>query len=293
MSQISMAPLRTTYWVFQIGSKLARSACGTKRSARAAARWEMAGAANALAATAAAAFTNVLRSIVASDVPAVGVILVVARFAHRPHQTRKNAACRAFSSSGRGDHKGRPASPYGTLHGLAHPPEERQRALDHARDVVPPSLILQEEAGRRVDHGLKRRLVKAADRGLFLVEILGVIPGGNLRFDLGRIGPAEPGLVAARPYPDRDRRIDAVGAGMPGVEHLPAALAGRRFHRAAGADRAPIDGGKIDVHPKALQQVGSDVALCLRNGLVLGDEAGDRLSRIARLRQELLCRIEV
>ncbi len=38
--------LRTTYWVFQIGSKLARSACGTKRSARAAARCEIAGVAN-------------------------------------------------------------------------------------------------------------------------------------------------------------------------------------------------------------------------------------------------------
>src|ERR1700719_4110131 len=45
MSQISAAPLRTTYCVFQIGSKLARSACGTKRSARAEARCEIAGVA--------------------------------------------------------------------------------------------------------------------------------------------------------------------------------------------------------------------------------------------------------
>src|SRR5262245_44689728 len=63
MSQISAAPLRTTYWVFQIGSKLARSACGTKRSVRAAARWEIAGVANELAVIApAAVFRNALRS---------------------------------------------------------------------------------------------------------------------------------------------------------------------------------------------------------------------------------------
>src|SRR5215813_7683478 len=67
MSQISAAPLRTTYWVFQIGSKLARSACGTKRSVRAAARWEIAGVArtepDVIALAPAATFRNVRRSI--------------------------------------------------------------------------------------------------------------------------------------------------------------------------------------------------------------------------------------
>jgi len=37
------AALRTTYVVDQTGSKLERSACGTNRSVRAAARWEIAG----------------------------------------------------------------------------------------------------------------------------------------------------------------------------------------------------------------------------------------------------------
>src|SRR6516162_5514972 len=46
MSHTNAAPLRTTYWVFQIGSKLARSACGTKRNTRAAARCEIAGVAS-------------------------------------------------------------------------------------------------------------------------------------------------------------------------------------------------------------------------------------------------------
>src|SRR5712671_6990282 len=58
--------LRTTYWVPQMGSKFARSACGTKRSVRAAARCEIAGVAKDPAAerapAAAADFKNALRS---------------------------------------------------------------------------------------------------------------------------------------------------------------------------------------------------------------------------------------
>src|SRR5215468_10687859 len=56
------AALRATYVVLQIGSKLARSACGTKRSVRAAARWEIAGVASPPVAIApAAVFRNDLR----------------------------------------------------------------------------------------------------------------------------------------------------------------------------------------------------------------------------------------
>ncbi len=77
------------------------------------------------------------------------------------------------------------------------------------------------------------------------------------------------------------------------MEHLPAALAGRRFHGAAGADRAPVDGGEIHVHPEALEQVGGDVALRLGDRLVLGDQAGDRLARIAALLQQFLRAIEI
>src|SRR5262245_44359627 len=60
--------LRTTYWVPQMGSKFAKSACGTKRSARAAARCEIAGVGKEPAAdrapAAAADFKNALRSMV-------------------------------------------------------------------------------------------------------------------------------------------------------------------------------------------------------------------------------------
>src|SRR5262245_8826180 len=66
MSQTNAAALRTTYWVFQIGSKLARSACGTKRNTRAARRCAIAGLASAPAPrTPAAALMNVRRSMTA------------------------------------------------------------------------------------------------------------------------------------------------------------------------------------------------------------------------------------
>src|SRR5215471_11186314 len=67
MSQTSRPALRAIYAVVQIGSKLARSACGTSRTVRAAARCEMAGVVSPLAAakalTRAADLRKVRRSI--------------------------------------------------------------------------------------------------------------------------------------------------------------------------------------------------------------------------------------
>src|ERR1700676_3749348 len=123
---------------------------------------------------------------------------------------------------------------------LSYTPEEGQRSLHDASDVLAPSLILQEEAGRRVDHVLERGLVEPADRGLLLVERLGLEPGRHLRFDLGHVRPTEPGLVAIGAYPEL-RGIDAVRAGKPRVEHLPAALAGRGLDGAPRADRGPVN----------------------------------------------------
>src|SRR5215831_8163021 len=242
MSQTSAAPLRTTYWVFQIGSKLARSACGTKRSVRAAARCEIAGVARPLAtsAPAPAVFKKVRRSI-------------------RPPML--------FSDS------------------LAHPPEEWQRSLHDATDVSAPRLVHQEETGRRVHHAVERCLVEPTDCGLLLVQGLGLVPSRHLRFDRGHIRPAEPRLVATGAHADGDRRIDAIRPGVPGMEHLPAALTGRRLHGAAGTDRAPVDGGEIHVHAETLEQVGRNIALRLGDRQVLGDQTGDRLTRITRLRK--------
>src|SRR5277367_5255827 len=63
MSHISAAPLRTTNWLFQIGSKLARSACGTKRNVRAATRCEIAGVGRPPAAAVTPAPAAVLKNV--------------------------------------------------------------------------------------------------------------------------------------------------------------------------------------------------------------------------------------
>src|SRR5262249_13819944 len=89
---------------------------------------------------------------------------------------------------------------------LADAPEERQRALDPAAHLLAPGLVGQEEAGRRIDHAVERGLVEPPYRHLFLVQALGLIPSRDLRFDLGRIRPAEPRLLAAGAHPDGDRR---------------------------------------------------------------------------------------
>src|SRR5215470_18709745 len=98
------------------------------------------------------------------------------------------------------------------LRALADTPEEREWPLHDSRDVPSPGLILQEEASRRVDDRLKCGLVELADRSLLFVECFGLEPGRHLRFDLGRIGPAEPRLVAIGAQPRRCR-IHAIPAG--------------------------------------------------------------------------------
>src|ERR1700676_3496522 len=125
-------------------------------------------------------------------------------------------------------------------YGLADTPKEGQRPFHDAGDVLAPGLILQEEAGRRLDHVLERGLVEPSDRRLLLVERLGLEPGRHLRFDLWHVRPTEPGLVAIGAYSEL-RGIDAVRAGKPRVEHLPAALAGRGLDGAPRADRGPVN----------------------------------------------------
>src|SRR5262245_58742215 len=172
-------------------------------------------------------------------------------------------------------------------------PEEWKRALDHPAHVLAPSLITDEEAGRRVDDAIQRGFVEPADRRLLLVRRLGLVPRRHLRFDFRYVRPAEPGLVAIGAHPDCYRRIDAIRAGMPGMEHLPAALTGRRLHRAPGADRAPVDRCEVHIYPEPFEQVGGDVALRLGDRLVLSDEAGDRLARITAFGQQFLGGIEL
>src|SRR5215217_9243234 len=160
-------------------------------------------------------------------------------------------------------------------------PEERQRAFADAGDVLAPRLVGEEEAGRRVDDVVERGLVEAAGGGLFLFEVLGVEPGRHFLLDVRDVRPAEPGAVAVGPDRDVDRRVDAVRTGVPGVEHRPAALPRRRFLRPALAGRAPVGGDEVDVHADPLQELGRDVALPLRDRLVLRHDAGHRLVGVA------------
>src|SRR5215218_10420591 len=92
---------------------------------------------------------------------------------------------------------------------LRHAPEERQRAFADAGDVLAPRLVGEEEPGRRVDDVVERGLVEAPGGGLFLLEVLGVEPGGHLLLDVRDVRPAEPGAVAVGPDRDVDRRVTA------------------------------------------------------------------------------------
>src|SRR5581483_5232110 len=141
------------------------------------------------------------------------------------------------------------------LSGLRHAPEEGQWSLHDTRHVLAPGRVAEEEACRRIDDVLARGLVETGDRGLFLIEALGFEPGRDFLFDAGTVGPAEPRLVAIGANGGIDGRIDAVGAGMPGVEHFPAALVVRRLLRAARADRSPVGRDEVDVHADAFQQI--------------------------------------
>src|SRR5262249_11354324 len=118
-------------------------------------------------------------------------------------------------------------------------------------------------------------------------------PGGDLGLQLRRIRPAKPRGVAVGAERRIGRWVDAVGTGVPGMEHLPAALAGRRFLGATRADRSPVDRLEVDIHPEALEEIGRDVAERLGDRLVLRHQAGNRRTGIAALTEEPLGRFEV
>src|SRR5580704_2026143 len=196
MSHTSAAPLRTTYCVFQIGSKLARSACGTKRSVRAARRWDMAGAASPAVAAKAPApvadFRNSLRSML------------------RTPPTERASPERSIEA----------IAPSGSL---ADVPEKGQRSPRYPRDVPPPRLVRQIRSERRVDDVIESSPVQPACRRLLLSKRLRVVPGGDLGFDLWNARPTEHRLLAigTQEFVGGVGRIHPI---HPGVVEVPAAL---------------------------------------------------------------------
>ena len=79
---------------------------------------------------------------------------------------------------------------------------------------------------------------------------------------------------------------------MPGVKHLPAALARGRFLCPAGRVRTPVNGIEIHVHSKPLEDIRRDLALCFGNLQILRYEAGDGLIGITAFGKKPLRRIE-
>src|SRR5260370_18963145 len=79
---------------------------------------------------------------------------------------------------------------------FAHAPEEWQRPLRHACDVLAPSLMLQIYPEGRVDRVVEGGLVQPPRDGFFLVESPGLVPCRNLGLDRREIGPSEKCLVA-------------------------------------------------------------------------------------------------
>src|SRR3974377_163769 len=74
---------------------------------------------------------------------------------------------------------------------LGDAPEERQRSLWDATDILVPGVMLHELAERSVDDVIERHLVDPACRGFLLFKGAGVIPGRDLGFDGPTVRPAE------------------------------------------------------------------------------------------------------
>src|SRR6202048_5360117 len=80
---------------------------------------------------------------------------------------------------------------------------------------------------------------------------------------------------------------------MPGMEHVPAALARRRFLGPARRGSAPVDGVEITVHAHPLEEIPCDLALGLRDLKILRNQARDRLTGIIALVEQALGRIQI
>jgi hypothetical protein len=80
----------------------------------------------------------------------------------------------------------------------------------------------QMDAERGVDHLIQRDLVESANGGLLLVERFGVVPGGDLGFDLRDVRPSVRRQIAAGAN-EPVGRVDAVGAVIRSMVDMPSA----------------------------------------------------------------------
>src|ERR1700730_19084741 len=80
---------------------------------------------------------------------------------------------------------------------------------------------------------------------------------------------------------------------MPGMEHLPTALARRLFLRPPRRSCAPVDGIEIHIHAQSLEQVGGDIALRLGELEILRHQTRDWLTRVAALVKQTLGGVQI
>src|ERR1700720_4878918 len=80
---------------------------------------------------------------------------------------------------------------------------------------------------------------------------------------------------------------------MPGMEHLPTALAGRRFLSPPRRGSAPVDGIEIHIHAQALEQVGGDIALRLGYLEILRHQTRDGLTGVTALVEQTLGGVQI
>src|SRR6476646_7417140 len=80
---------------------------------------------------------------------------------------------------------------------------------------------------------------------------------------------------------------------MPGMEHLPTALAGRRFLRSPRRGSAPVDGVEIHIHAQSLEQVGGDLTLRLGDLEILRHQTRDGLTGVTALVEQTLGGVQI
>src|SRR5450631_2237082 len=128
------------------------------------------------------------------------------------------------------------------------PEDRRRRAVEHAGQRFPPRARRQILPERDIDHLLIDLLLDLGGDLLLLFRRQGAREGIAQGFDIVVLRPAEPAAALA-PAADRHigDRVDHVGSGPVGEEHVPAALLDRLLAGAAADHGAPVGRLHIDL----------------------------------------------
>src|SRR5215470_4760999 len=111
---------------------------------------------------------------------------------------------------------------------LADAPEQGQRRLHNAADILAPCMMPERHAEWHIEDVVEGGLVQPSGNRLLLIGALGVIPSLDLGFDLCTGRPTVDRLVAisAKVPAGWVRELDAINAGD---KHVPSAMIWRRL----------------------------------------------------------------